>query len=145
MRAIITVMNTSPIQTDLSPEEALTRTLEVITESLNEDKAENIVTLDLVGRAGFADRMIIASGVAERQIAAMAQHIERRLKEENLARVRVEGDQNSDWVLLDAGDVIVHLFMPESRELYALERMWGSDFDQADEEVTVGQSSSTQH
>lgn len=145
MRAIITVMNTSPIQTDLSPEEALTRTLEVIAESLNEDKAENIVTLDLVGRAGFADRMIIASGVAERQIAAMAQHIERRLKEENLARVRVEGDQNSDWVLLDAGDVIVHLFMPESRELYALERMWGSDFDQADEEVTVGQSSSTQH
>ncbi|MXV36349.1 MULTISPECIES: ribosome silencing factor [unclassified Saccharibacter] len=138
-------MNTSPIQTDLSPEEALTRTLEVIAESLNEDKAENIVTLDLVGRAGFADRMIIASGVAERQIAAMAQHIERRLKEENLARVRVEGDQNSDWVLLDAGDVIVHLFMPESRELYALERMWGSDFDQADEEVTVGQSSSTQH
>ncbi|GBQ05299.1 ribosome silencing factor [Saccharibacter floricola] len=138
-------MNTSPIQTDLSPEEALTRTLEVITESLNEDKAENIVTLDLVGRAGFADRMIIASGVAERQIAAMAQHIERRLREENLARVRIEGDQNSDWVLLDAGDVIVHLFMPESRELYALERMWGSDFDQADEEVTVGQSSSTQH
>ncbi len=145
MRAVITVMNTSPIQTDLSPEEALTRTLEVITESLNEDKAENIVTLDLVGRAGFADRMIIASGVAERQIAAMAQHIERRLREENLARVRIEGDQNSDWVLLDAGDVIVHLFMPESRELYALERMWGSDFDQADEEVTVGQSSSTQH
>lgn len=145
MRAVITVMNTSPIQTDLSPEEALTRTLEVITESLNEDKAENIVTLDLVGRAGFADRMIIASGVAERQIAAMAQHIERRLRDENLARVRIEGDQNSDWVLLDAGDVIVHLFMPESRELYALERMWGSDFDQADEEVTVGQSSSTQH
>lgn len=145
MRAVITVMNTSPIQTDPSPEESLARTLEVITESLEEDKAENIVTLDLVGRAGFADRMIIASGVAERQIAAMAQHIERRLKEENLARVRVEGDQTSDWVLLDAGDVIVHLFMPESRELYALERMWGSDFDQADEEVTVGQPSSSEH
>lgn len=140
MRAVINAMNTSSSQTDLSPEDTLARVLAVVTESLEKDKAENIVTLDLVGRAGFADRMIIASGVSERQIAAMALHIERRLKEEKLARVQIEGDQSSDWVLLDAGDVVVHLFMPESRELYALERMWGSDFDHADEEVSVGQA-----
>lgn len=139
MRAVINTMNTSSTLIDPSSEEALNRILEVIVESLETDKAENIVTLDLVGRAGFADRMIIASGVSERQIFAMAHHLERRLKEENLARVQVEGDQTSDWVLLDAGDIVVHLFMPESRELYALERMWGSDFDQVDEEVLIGQ------
>lgn len=131
-------MNISSSQINLSSEESLARILTIVTESLEDDKAENIVTLDLAGRAGFADRMIIASGVSERQISAMAHHIERRLKEEKLARVQVEGDQSSDWVLLDAGDVVVHLFMPESRELYALERMWGSDFDHADEEVSVG-------
>ncbi len=118
-------------------EEGLARLLSVITDSLDEDKAENIVVLDLTGRAGFAERMVIASGLSERQLSAMAQHLERRLKEENLARPQVEGDQGSDWVLMDAGDVVVHLFMPESRELYALERMWGGDFEAAVEEITV--------
>nr|WP_248630776.1 MULTISPECIES: ribosome silencing factor [unclassified Parasaccharibacter] len=115
----------------------MARLLSVITDSLDEDKAENIVVLDLTGRAGFAERMVIASGLSERQISAMAQHLERRLKEENLARPQIEGDQGSDWVLMDAGDVVVHLFMPESRELYALERMWGGDFDAAVEEIAV--------
>lgn len=118
-------------------EEGLAHLLSVITESLDEDKAENIVVLDLTGRAGFAERMVIASGLSERQISAMAQHLERRLKEENLARPHIEGDQGSDWVLMDAGDVVVHLFMPESRELYALERMWGGDFEAAVEEIAV--------
>lgn len=120
-----------------SHEARLARLLSVITESLDKDKAENIVTLDLTGRAGFAERMIIASGVSERQISAMAHHLETRLKEESLALPQIEGEQGSDWVLLDAGDVVVHLFMPESRELYALERMWGGDFDHADEEIAV--------
>ncbi|MBA5726265.1 ribosome silencing factor [Bombella favorum] len=126
----------TPASAPLS-EEGLARLLSVITESLDEDKAENIVVLDLTGRAGFAERMVIASGLSERQISAMAQHLERRLKEENLARPQIEGDQGSDWVLMDAGDVVVHLFMPESRELYALERMWGGDFEAAAEEITV--------
>ncbi|CDG33501.1 Iojap protein [Parasaccharibacter apium] len=136
MRTIINATET-PASAPHSDEEGLARLLSVITDSLDEDKAENIVVLDLTGRAGFAERMVIASGLSERQISAMAQHLERRLKEENLARPQIEGDQGSDWVLMDAGDVVVHLFMPESRELYALERMWGGDFDAAAEEIAV--------
>lgn len=87
------------------------------------------MTIDLTGRASFADKMVVATGLADRQIAAMAQHIERKLKEIGLKRMIVEGANGSDWVLLDTGDIIVHLFKPESRELYGLEKMWGAEFD----------------
>ncbi|MBS0961314.1 ribosome silencing factor [Acetobacter thailandicus] len=107
----------------------LEQSLAVILASLDDDKAENIVTIDLTGRASFADKMVVATGLADRQIAAMAQHIERKLKEIGLKRMIVEGANGSDWVLLDTGDIIVHLFKPESRELYGLEKMWGAEFD----------------
>jgi ribosome-associated protein len=103
----------------------------VIVTSLEDDKAENVVTMDLAGKAMFCDRMVIASGLADRQITAMAQHLSEKLKEAGLKRVQVEGAGGSDWVLIDAGDIVVHLFKPEARTMYALEKMWGEDLDEA--------------
>jgi ribosome-associated protein len=88
------------------------------------------VALDLAGRASFTDRMVIATGLADRQITAMATHLEEKLAEIGIGRVQIEGGQGSDWVLLDAGDVVVHLFKPEARALYALEKMWGAELDE---------------
>ncbi len=103
----------------------------LIQTSLDDDKAENIVTLDLAGRATFADRMVIATGLADRQISAMATHLEQKLREVGLRRIQIEGAAGSDWVLIDAGDIVVHLFKPDARALYGLERMWGAELDEA--------------
>ncbi len=102
----------------------------VIAESLESDKAEDIVILDLEGRASFADRMVVATGLADRQISAMAAHLVEKLAEAGTKRVQIEGATGSDWVLIDAGDIVVHLFKPESRALYALEKMWGPELDE---------------
>ncbi len=102
----------------------------VIVESLEADKAEAVVALDLAGRASFADRMVIATGIADRQISAMATHLEEKLEGIGIKRVQIEGSSGSDWVLIDAGDIVIHLFKPESRELYGLERMWGPELDE---------------
>lgn len=103
----------------------------VITGSLEDDKAEDVVVLDLAGRASFADRMIVATGLADRQISAMATHLEEKLRAAGIPRIQIEGAGGSDWVLIDAGDIVVHLFKPEARALYALERMWGAELDEA--------------
>ncbi len=87
------------------------------------------MALDLAGKASFCDRMVIATGLADRQISAMATHLEEKLHEAGLKRVQIEGSGGSDWVLIDAGDIVVHLFKPEARAMYALERMWGPDLD----------------
>jgi ribosome silencing factor RsfS/YbeB/iojap len=108
----------------------LDRMQAIIIESLDEDKAEEIVAIDLAGRASFADRMVIATGLADRQIAAMAAHLNEKLVESGFKKTRLEGANGTDWVLLDAGDIIVHLFKPEARTLYALEKMWGSELDE---------------
>lgn len=102
----------------------------VIVESLEADKAEEVTILDLAGRAAFTDRMVIATGLADRQISAMAQHLEDKLAEVGIKRVQIEGAGGSDWVLIDAGDIVVHLFKPEARALYGLEKMWGPDLDE---------------
>jgi ribosome-associated protein len=103
----------------------------IIVGSLEDDKAENIITMDLAGKAMFCDRMVIASGLADRQISAMAQHLSEKLHEAGQKRVQVEGATGSDWVLIDAGDIVIHLFKPEARTMYALEKMWGEDLDEA--------------
>ena len=103
----------------------------MIVESLEADKAEAVVTLDLAGRAAFTDRMVIATGLADRQITAMALHLEDKLEAAGIKRVQIEGSGGSDWVLIDAGDIVVHLFKPDARALYALEKMWGPDLDEA--------------
>jgi ribosome silencing factor RsfS/YbeB/iojap len=103
----------------------------IIVGSLDDDKAEDIVTLDLAGKATFCDRMVIATGLVDRQITAMAQHLDEKLHQAGLKRIQIEGAAGSDWVLIDAGDIIVHLFKPEARSMYALEKMWGADLDEA--------------
>jgi ribosome silencing factor RsfS/YbeB/iojap/nicotinate (nicotinamide) nucleotide adenylyltransferase len=97
--------------------------LRLVIASLEDGKAENIVTLDLAGKTPIADYMVIASGRSARQVAALTEHLEQALP----GRVAVEGKAHGDWVLLDAGDVIVHLFRPETRAYYNLEKMWGAD------------------
>ena len=110
--------------------------LELITTSLDDDKAENILTIPLQGKSAMADYMVVASGTSSRQVAAMAEHIEFKLKQNKIAILGLEGLRQADWVLIDANDVIVHLFRPEVREFYGLERMWADDA--AEEIITVG-------
>ena len=110
--------------------------LELITTSLDDDKAENVLTIPLKGKSAMADYMVVASGTSSRQVAAMAEHIEFKLKQNKVDILGLEGLRQADWVLIDANDVIVHLFRPEVREFYGLERMW-SDAT-AEEVVTVG-------
>ncbi len=112
--------------------ERLDQVQAVIVESLEADKAEAVTTLDLAGRAAFTDRMVIATGLADRQISAMAQHLEEKLAEVGIKRVQIEGSGGSDWVLIDAGDIVVHLFKPDARALYGLEKMWGAELDEPD-------------
>lgn len=94
--------------------------------SLDDDKAEDIVVIDLAGKTTIADFMIIASGRSTRQVGAMAEHLREKLKAAGAGAVEVEGLTQGDWVLVDAGDVIVHLFRPEVRSFYNLEKMWGA-------------------
>jgi ribosome silencing factor RsfS/YbeB/iojap len=108
----------------------LERLQRMIVASLEDDKAEAIISLDLAGRATFADRMVIATGLADRQITAMATHLEEKLHAAGLRRIQVEGGAGADWVLIDAGDIVIHLFKPEARAMYALEKMWGTDLDE---------------
>ena len=110
--------------------------LELITTSLDDDKAENVLTIPLKGKSVMADYMVVATGTSSRQVAAMAEHIEFKLKQNKVDVLGLEGLRQADWVLIDANDVIVHLFRPEVREFYGLERMW-SDAT-AEEVVTVG-------
>ena len=110
--------------------------LELITTSLDDDKAENVLTIPLQGKSAMADYMVVASGTSSRQVAAMAEHIEFKLKQNKVDVLGLEGLRQADWVLIDANDVIVHLFRPEVRKFYGLERMW-SDAT-AEEVVTVG-------
>ena len=104
---------------------------QIICASLEDDKAEDIVAIDLAGRASFANRMVVATGLAERQIAAMATHLNEKLVEAGFKKALMEGAAGTDWVLIDAGDIIVHLFKPEARTLYGLEKMWGAELDEA--------------
>ncbi len=98
--------------------------LGLVNTSLDDNKAEDVSVIDLKGRSDVADYMVVASGRSSRHVGALADHIIRKLKEEKLGMVRAEGKATGDWVLIDAGDVIVHLFRPEVREFYELEKLW---------------------
>ena len=96
----------------------------MVLQSLDDDKAEEVVTIDLRGRTSVADYMVICSGRSSRQVAAIAEKLLERLKEKFRLSARHEGKETGDWVLIDTGDVVVHIFRPEVREFYQLERMW---------------------
>ncbi|MBI1339491.1 ribosome silencing factor [bacterium] len=94
---------------------------------LEDDKAENILKIDLQGKSSIADWMIIASGRSQRHVGALADHLVRLLKDAGAGSPRVEGLPNCDWVLIDANDIVIHIFRPEVREFYNLERIWSAD------------------
>src|ERR1700679_2169383 len=100
------------------------KTLNMILSRLDDMKAEETVTIDLRGKSAFSDYMIVTSGRANRHVGAIAENVAKGLKETGIKSVHVEGLPNCDWVLIDSGDVIVHVFRPEVREFYNLERLW---------------------
>jgi ribosome-associated protein len=102
-------------------------TLNLILSRLDDMKAEETVTIDLRGKSSISDYMIVTSGRANRHVGAIAENVAKGLKENGIAAPHVEGLPNCDWVLIDSGDVIVHVFRPEVREFYNLEKMWTSD------------------
>jgi ribosome-associated protein len=102
-------------------------TLNLILARLEDMKAEETITIDLRGKSSISDYMIVTTGRANRHVGAIAENVARSLKEHGISSPHVEGLPNCDWVLIDSGDVIVHVFRPEVREFYNLEKMWTSD------------------
>jgi ribosome-associated protein len=100
------------------------KTLNMILSRLDDMKAEETVTIDLRGKSAFSDYMIVTSGRANRHVGAIAENVTKGLKETGIKSIHVEGLPNCDWVLIDSGGVIVHVFRPEVREFYNLERLW---------------------
>ncbi|WP_144860876.1 ribosome silencing factor [Mesorhizobium sp. J18] len=102
----------------------LSRAIDTVLASLEDSKAENIVSIDIQGKSPLADYMVVASGRSHRHVAAVAEHLLKALKDAGFGNARVEGLSGADWVLIDSGDVIVHVFRPEVREFYNIEKMW---------------------
>jgi ribosome-associated protein len=98
--------------------------LTIVLNILSDGKAEDIISIDLVGKTTIADAMVIASGRSQRHVGALADQLLEKLKGEGIKNVRVEGLPLCDWVLIDAGDAVVHIFRPEVRQFYNLEKMW---------------------
>jgi ribosome-associated protein len=100
------------------------KTLKLIISRLDDMKAEDTVTIDLRGKSAFSDYMVVTTGRVNRHVGAIAENVAKGLKESGITKPHVEGMPNCDWVLIDSGDVIVHIFRPEVREFYNLERLW---------------------
>ena len=103
------------------------RLLKIVTDTLDGAKAEDVTVIDLEGKTSIGEYMVVASGRSQRHVGAVADHLIKALKDAGYGRARVEGLPQGDWVLIDAGEVIVHLFRPEVREFYNLEKMWSAD------------------
>ena len=102
----------------------------LVQSSLDDDKAEDVVVIALEGKSSIADYMVIASGRSARHVGAIADHLLQKTKDAGYGKAQVEGLKTSDWVLIDAGDVIVHLFRPDVRAFYNLEKMWSVDMEE---------------
>ena len=98
-----------------------------ITAWLDDAKAEKVVAIDIRGKSSIGDYMVIASGRSDRHVGAIAEQLQRKLREVGHGRARIEGRPQCDWVLIDAGNIIVHVFRPEVREFYNLEKMWSAE------------------
>ncbi|WP_374308122.1 ribosome silencing factor [Dongia sp.] len=112
--------------------------LKLVEKSLDADKAEDIVTVDLAGKSAIADYMVIATGRNTRQLAAMAHHVAEKLAKAGAKPIGIEGISQGDWVLVDGNDIIIHLFRPDVRKLYSLEKMWGLDQPEPEKLQAVG-------
>jgi ribosome-associated protein len=117
----------TPPNEALSNKDSSKALVENIRHWLDEAKAEDIVTIDLAGKTTIGDYMVIASGRSDRHVGAIADQIQRKLKDLGYGRTRIEGTDACDWVLIDTGDLIVHVFRPEVREFYNLEKMWSGE------------------
>lgn len=117
-------MAIAPSPAEIGGIDAVSSVLKTVLASLEDSKAENIVPIDIQGKSSLADHLVIASGRSHRHVAAVAEHLLSALKDAGLGNARVEGLSGADWVLIDVGDVIVHIFRPEVREFYNLEKMW---------------------
>lgn len=106
--------------------DAAARALEPILASLEDSKAEDIVTIDIAGKSALGDYMVVVSGRSNRHVTAIADHLISDIKDEGLGAPRIEGLESGDWVLIDTGDVIIHVFRPEVREFYNIEKMWAA-------------------
>jgi len=111
----------------LKPPGAVEKLHRLILKSLDDDKAEDVVSIPLAGKSSVADYIVVASGRSSRQVSAIAEHLVQRVAQATGRKARVEGKGIGDWVLIDVGDVIVHIFRPEVRGLYKLEKMWGAE------------------
>ena len=105
----------------------------LVQEVLDDHHAEDIVVIDLLGKSTIGDHMVIATGRSSRQVIALAESLMQALKAKGLIGIKPEGVRQGDWILIDAGDVIIHLFRPEVREFYSLEKMWEADFSDPDQ------------
>lgn len=102
--------------------------IDVVLECLEDAKAEQTVAIDITGKSSLSDHMVITSGRSHRHVGAVADQLARALRENGFGKPRIEGLPHCDWVLVDAGDVIVHIFRPEVREFYNIEKMWSAEF-----------------
>ena len=102
--------------------------IDVVLQSLEDAKAEQIVAIDIAGKSSLADHMVVPSGRSNRHVSAVADQVVKALRENGFTKPRIEGLPHADWVLVDGGDVIVHIFRPEVREFYNIEKMWQADF-----------------
>jgi ribosome-associated protein len=109
------------------PKLAVANLSAIVLASLADDKAEDVVVIDLKDKSSVTDAMIIASGRSQRHVGALSDHVLRALKGAGCGRARAEGLASADWVLIDVGDIVVHIFRPEVRSYYNLERLWGAD------------------
>lgn len=123
MRTLIAKTDDSTQKTD-DGKAIVAQMLDLIQNSLDDDKAEDIVTIDLAGKTSMADYMIVASGRSSRQVGAITQKLIERLKHADFGTPKVDGTQTGDWVVVDTGDVIVHIFRPEVRDFYKIEKLW---------------------
>ncbi|MBX7147151.1 MAG: ribosome silencing factor [Alphaproteobacteria bacterium] len=99
--------------------------IKIITSCLEDNKAENITIIDLIGKTSIADFMVVANGTSTRHLISMADHLAVKLKGIHIFPVHIEGKDKAEWILIDAKDVIIHLFRPDTRNFYNLEKMWG--------------------
>lgn len=102
--------------------------IDVVLKSLEDAKAEQTVSIDITGKSSLSDHMVVTSGRSHRHVGAVADQVAKALREAGFDKPRIEGLPHCDWVLVDAGDVIVHIFRPEVREFYNIEKMWAVDF-----------------
>ena len=112
-------------------EDAAATALKLVLESLEDSKAENVTSIDIAGKSALGDYMVVVSGRSNRHVTAIAEHLLDDIKAGGLGNARIEGLETGDWVLIDTGDIIVHVFRPEIREFYNLEKMWAApDMDE---------------